>query len=148
MFQATKKSMPTEYSLHSPTIFHIADIQASGLTGTRDGWIKSGKGWPVNSFMLGVPEAQTKGTLPDIVFDKYLMFTQCSRQWPCNHCQSRKIPHLCKYPQKQISGVKSSVETSRYGSCPKIPEKDWQVSTERHLLMITLELTWSRKSPS
>ncbi|KAF2872342.1 hypothetical protein BDV95DRAFT_491779 [Massariosphaeria phaeospora] len=27
---------------------------------------------------------------------------KCSRQWPCNHCQSRKVPHLCQFGQKKV----------------------------------------------
>lgn len=28
---------------------------------------------------------------------------QCSREWPCNHCQSRKVPHLCHFATKKSS---------------------------------------------
>jgi hypothetical protein len=23
--------------------------------------------------------------------------SQCSREWPCDKCQGRKIPHLCRF---------------------------------------------------
>ncbi|KAF2710578.1 hypothetical protein K504DRAFT_501836 [Pleomassaria siparia CBS 279.74] len=26
---------------------------------------------------------------------------KCSREWPCNHCQARKVPHLCQFVQKR-----------------------------------------------
>lgn len=35
---------------------------------------------------------------------------RCSRTWPCNHCQSRKVSHLCQYAQK-----KSTVESEPAG---------------------------------
>jgi hypothetical protein len=28
---------------------------------------------------------------------------KCSRQWPCNHCQSRKVSHLCQFTPKKTS---------------------------------------------
>ncbi|KAF1937524.1 hypothetical protein EJ02DRAFT_356622 [Clathrospora elynae] len=27
---------------------------------------------------------------------------KCSREWPCNHCQSRKVPHLCQFSVKKL----------------------------------------------
>lgn len=27
---------------------------------------------------------------------------QCSREWPCNHCQARRIAHLCKFVPKKV----------------------------------------------
>jgi hypothetical protein len=27
---------------------------------------------------------------------------QCSREWPCNHCQTRKVAHLCQFGVKKI----------------------------------------------
>lgn len=26
---------------------------------------------------------------------------RCSREWPCNHCQARKVPHLCQFPSRE-----------------------------------------------
>jgi hypothetical protein len=26
---------------------------------------------------------------------------KCSRSWPCNHCQTRKVSHLCQFPAKK-----------------------------------------------
>ncbi|KAF2471761.1 uncharacterized protein BDR25DRAFT_260304 [Lindgomyces ingoldianus] len=26
---------------------------------------------------------------------------KCSREWPCNHCQARKVPHLCQFGQRK-----------------------------------------------
>ncbi|KAL5462329.1 hypothetical protein PMIN06_001694 [Paraphaeosphaeria minitans] len=26
---------------------------------------------------------------------------KCSREWPCNHCQARKVPHLCQFGTKR-----------------------------------------------
>lgn len=28
---------------------------------------------------------------------------QCSREWPCNHCQARKVPHLCQFAPKKVT---------------------------------------------
>ncbi|KAH8700687.1 fungal-specific transcription factor domain-containing protein [Talaromyces proteolyticus] len=55
---------------------------------------------------------------------------QCSREWPCNHCQSRNIPHLCQFitgkpdrnPHKISKPSSSNKRTSsgiRKESCPK-----------------------------
>ncbi|KAK2599633.1 hypothetical protein N8I77_011371 [Diaporthe amygdali] len=30
-------------------------------------------------------------------------YYQCSREWPCNHCQARKVPHLCQFAPKKVS---------------------------------------------
>ncbi|KAL4791747.1 fungal-specific transcription factor domain-containing protein [Aspergillus venezuelensis] len=39
---------------------------------------------------------------------------KCSRTWPCNHCQGRKIPHLCKFSsRKAVKAVKSEAKTTR-----------------------------------
>lgn len=27
---------------------------------------------------------------------------QCSREWPCNHCQAGRIAHLCKFVPKKV----------------------------------------------
>ncbi|RAK97109.1 uncharacterized protein BO80DRAFT_428451 [Aspergillus ibericus CBS 121593] len=31
---------------------------------------------------------------------------KCSREWPCNHCQSRRIAHLCKFTPKKVLKAK------------------------------------------
>ncbi|KAF2004882.1 hypothetical protein P154DRAFT_21295 [Amniculicola lignicola CBS 123094] len=36
---------------------------------------------------------------------------KCSREWPCNHCQARKVPHLCQFGSKK-SQHSSPGETS------------------------------------
>ncbi|KAI3394401.1 hypothetical protein diail_2813 [Diaporthe ilicicola] len=28
---------------------------------------------------------------------------QCSREWPCNHCQARKVPHLCQFAPRKVT---------------------------------------------
>ncbi|POS69434.1 hypothetical protein DHEL01_v212172 [Diaporthe helianthi] len=28
---------------------------------------------------------------------------KCSREWPCNHCQARKVPHLCQFAPKKVT---------------------------------------------
>ncbi|KAF2690949.1 hypothetical protein K458DRAFT_412264 [Lentithecium fluviatile CBS 122367] len=33
---------------------------------------------------------------------------KCSREWPCNHCQARKVPHLCQFGQKKIQQASPS----------------------------------------
>ncbi|KAF2736422.1 hypothetical protein EJ04DRAFT_575383 [Polyplosphaeria fusca] len=43
---------------------------------------------------------------------------KCSREWPCNHCQARKVPHLCQFGQKkadQKSPSGSSRESRAHG---------------------------------
>ncbi|KAF2025128.1 hypothetical protein EK21DRAFT_77195 [Setomelanomma holmii] len=27
---------------------------------------------------------------------------RCSREWPCNHCQARKVAHLCQFTVKKV----------------------------------------------
>jgi hypothetical protein len=39
--------------------------------------------------------------------------TQCSREWPCNHCQARKVPHICQFGPKKPQ-TSSSDCSSRY----------------------------------
>lgn len=31
-----------------------------------------------------------------------IIFQQCSREWPCNHCQARKVPHLCQFATRKV----------------------------------------------
>ncbi|KAF2185486.1 hypothetical protein K469DRAFT_575932 [Zopfia rhizophila CBS 207.26] len=37
---------------------------------------------------------------------------KCSREWPCNHCQARKVPHRCQFGQKKTQ--ESASDASRY----------------------------------
>ena len=38
---------------------------------------------------------------------------KCSREWPCNHCRSRKVAHLCRFGSKKADSPKEeSVATS------------------------------------
>ncbi|PYH44360.1 uncharacterized protein BP01DRAFT_342607 [Aspergillus saccharolyticus JOP 1030-1] len=34
---------------------------------------------------------------------------KCSRDWPCNHCQARRVAHLCKFPAKKALKVTRSM---------------------------------------
>jgi hypothetical protein len=44
---------------------------------------------------------------------------QCSREWPCNHCQARKVPHLCQFAIGQKKSQQASPsEISRYAGNP------------------------------
>lgn len=43
--------------------------------------------------------------------------TQCSREWPCNHCQARKVPHLCQFGTKKPQASPSDA-ASRYAESP------------------------------
>lgn len=36
---------------------------------------------------------------------------QCSREWPCNHCQARKVPHLCQFVAKKVHTPDNGTET-------------------------------------
>ncbi|KAL4959613.1 uncharacterized protein BDV14DRAFT_184360 [Aspergillus stella-maris] len=39
---------------------------------------------------------------------------KCSRTWPCNHCQGRKIAHLCKFSSKRaVKAAKSAANSAR-----------------------------------
>ncbi|KAL2001996.1 hypothetical protein VTN02DRAFT_850 [Thermoascus thermophilus] len=39
---------------------------------------------------------------------------KCSREWPCNHCQARRISHLCRFAPKKASRTASgAVHRSR-----------------------------------
>ncbi|KAF2021511.1 hypothetical protein BU24DRAFT_362141 [Aaosphaeria arxii CBS 175.79] len=40
---------------------------------------------------------------------------KCSREWPCNHCQARKVPHLCQFGQKKIEQKQSSAQADVRG---------------------------------
>lgn len=37
---------------------------------------------------------------------------KCSRQWPCNHCQSRKVLHMCHFTPKKASFSNDLVTTA------------------------------------
>ncbi|KAL5002656.1 hypothetical protein BDV10DRAFT_105388 [Aspergillus recurvatus] len=39
---------------------------------------------------------------------------KCSRTWPCNHCQARKIAHVCKFaPKKTLRAINSETSDTR-----------------------------------
>lgn len=44
--------------------------------------------------------------------------TQCSREWPCNHCQARKVPHLCQFGTKRSQQPSPPESASRYAELP------------------------------
>ena len=39
---------------------------------------------------------------------------KCNRQWPCNHCYSRKIPHCCKFASKRNAKSPPSLDQTVY----------------------------------
>lgn len=45
---------------------------------------------------------------------------QCSREWPCNHCQARKVPHLCQFAPKKVATPEddSFAPPATYGTIP------------------------------
>lgn len=47
-------------------------------------------------------------------------YDQCSREWPCNHCQARKVPHLCQFAPKKVTTPEddSSATPAKYGKLP------------------------------
>ncbi|RAH87586.1 hypothetical protein BO86DRAFT_351511 [Aspergillus japonicus CBS 114.51] len=53
---------------------------------------------------------------------------KCSRDWPCNHCQARRVAHLCKFPLKKSLKVtrsmtnNASIDTSQTASVESNPE--------------------------
>ncbi|KAL4917592.1 fungal-specific transcription factor domain-containing protein [Aspergillus aurantiobrunneus] len=47
---------------------------------------------------------------------------KCSRTWPCNHCQARKIAHLCKFtPKKAVRAANAVVDDTRASEAPPRP---------------------------
>ncbi|PVI00614.1 hypothetical protein DM02DRAFT_671841 [Periconia macrospinosa] len=38
---------------------------------------------------------------------------KCSREWPCNHCQARKVPHLCQFGTKKAKSSPPVDSTAR-----------------------------------
>lgn len=55
---------------------------------------------------------------------------QCSREWPCNHCQARKVPHLCQFapakkspsrPDNDVSGGIAKYVTAYRGTLNSPP---------------------------
>lgn len=40
---------------------------------------------------------------------------KCSREWPCNHCQARRVPQLCQFSVKRAQ-QEPSPESARAGS--------------------------------
>ncbi|KAF2441750.1 hypothetical protein P171DRAFT_78459 [Karstenula rhodostoma CBS 690.94] len=39
---------------------------------------------------------------------------KCSREWPCNHCQARKVPHLCQFGTKRLQQPSPPKSAFRY----------------------------------
>ncbi|PSS03380.1 hypothetical protein BD289DRAFT_478550 [Coniella lustricola] len=44
---------------------------------------------------------------------------KCSREWPCNHCQARKVPHLCQFASRKPQTADSSLANAP----PKLSNK-------------------------
>ncbi|KAF2108256.1 hypothetical protein BDV96DRAFT_504972 [Lophiotrema nucula] len=59
---------------------------------------------------------------------------KCSREWPCNHCQARKVPHLCQFGPKK--GHQESPTTS----------SESKVGQKRALVELSEELSLSREN--
>ncbi|ROV94142.1 hypothetical protein VPNG_09364 [Cytospora leucostoma] len=38
---------------------------------------------------------------------------KCSREWPCNHCQARKVPHLCQFASRKTITPESETSAGR-----------------------------------
>ncbi|KAF2199494.1 hypothetical protein GQ43DRAFT_457134 [Delitschia confertaspora ATCC 74209] len=38
---------------------------------------------------------------------------KCSKEWPCNHCQARKLPHLCQFGQAKSTSTECASDRSR-----------------------------------
>ncbi|KAL2820761.1 fungal-specific transcription factor domain-containing protein [Aspergillus granulosus] len=61
---------------------------------------------------------------------------KCSREWPCNHCQARKIAHLCKFAPKRVGRAigPAACETRSSESCQPSDSypKDEPVSPIKH----------------
>ncbi|KAL2828492.1 fungal-specific transcription factor domain-containing protein [Aspergillus cavernicola] len=47
--------------------------------------------------------------------------SECNREWPCSHCQTRRIAHLCKFtPKKAVRAANSASSDTRVpGEPPK-----------------------------
>jgi hypothetical protein len=60
---------------------------------------------------------------------------KCSREWPCNHCQARKVPHLCQFSVKR-GQLESSPESARENSASstKGTKRSAPDSAEPHFL--------------
>ncbi|KUI53423.1 hypothetical protein VP1G_00924 [Cytospora mali] len=41
-----------------------------------------------------------------------MTINQCSREWPCNHCQARKVPHLCQFASRKVITPESDTSTA------------------------------------
>ncbi|KIW02621.1 uncharacterized protein PV09_06066 [Verruconis gallopava] len=49
---------------------------------------------------------------------------KCSRQWPCNHCQARKVPHVCHFASKKPAfGSDVKISSTNGGKKRKEPEQ-------------------------
>ncbi|RAL10427.1 uncharacterized protein BO97DRAFT_406919 [Aspergillus homomorphus CBS 101889] len=46
---------------------------------------------------------------------------KCSRDWPCNHCQARRVAHLCKFPTKALKGARSVANPASIDDPPAAP---------------------------
>ncbi|ORY11153.1 fungal-specific transcription factor domain-domain-containing protein [Clohesyomyces aquaticus] len=52
---------------------------------------------------------------------------KCSREWPCNHCQSRKVPHLCQFGPRKVQ-TDSSPDSSQ--NCRSLKRSNEEIDEE------------------
>ncbi|KAF2418945.1 hypothetical protein EJ08DRAFT_654126 [Tothia fuscella] len=53
--------------------------------------------------MGNMPELSTTTLYTTSCTECHRRKQKCSKSWPCNHCQSRKVSHLCQYTQRKTS---------------------------------------------
>ncbi|PYH87147.1 hypothetical protein BO82DRAFT_408285 [Aspergillus uvarum CBS 121591] len=64
---------------------------------------------------------------------------KCSRDWPCNHCQARRVAHLCKFPPKKTLKVTRSMTNNASIDTPQTTsvESNPEVSSSSTITAIT-----------
>ncbi|KAF1921751.1 hypothetical protein BDU57DRAFT_435998 [Ampelomyces quisqualis] len=55
---------------------------------------------------------------------------RCSREWPCNHCQARKVAHLCQFGSKKMHQDSSTDSTRESSSDARGRKRSFPESNE------------------
>jgi len=61
---------------------------------------------------------------------------KCSRQWPCNHCQSRKVPHMCHFSSTKKSALANDSKNGVLNGARKRKGPEHDVATSEPLVAI------------
>jgi hypothetical protein len=92
---------------------------------------------PLPTHSSSLMEAKSKGGSYNISCTEcHRRKQKCSRSWPCNHCTTRKVAHLCQFPPKKSATDSESPKSDlqelgkRKLAVPEVDEVDDEVDEE------------------